>query len=186
MDAKAISADCKDKMDKRVQTYEKELARVRTGRASVNMLEGVKVNYYGALTPLNQVSTVSTPDAKTIVISPFEKSIIAEIEKAILKADLGYNPVSDGNLVRVPIPALNEERRKEIAKSLRKSSEDAKVSIRQIRRDTNENIKKSEKDKILTEDDSKKLQLEIQKFTDNFIKTIDDKTAAKEKDIMTI
>ena len=186
MDAKAISADCKDKMEKRLQAYEKELTRVRTGRASVSMLEGIKVNYYGALTPLTQVATVSTPDAKTIVISPFEKSIIAEIEKSILKADLGYNPMSDGNLIRIPIPPLNEERRKEIAKSLRKNSEEAKISIRHIRRDIIEVIKKSEKDKILTEDDGKKLQLDIQKFTDSFIKAIDDKTATKEKDIMTI
>jgi ribosome recycling factor len=186
MDAKAILADCKDKMDKRVQAYEKELTRVRTGRASVNMLDGVKVNYYGSITPLNQVSTVTTPDARSIVVAPFEKSLIAEIEKSILKADLGLNPTSDGHVVRIPIPPLNEDRRRDIAKGLKKNAEEAKVAIRHIRRDVNENLKKVEKSKEISEDDRKKLEADVQKMTDNYIKVIDDKTAMKEKEVMTV
>ena len=186
MDSKTLVAECKDKMDKRLHAYDKELTRVRTGRASITMLDGIKVNYYGTLTPLNQVSTLTTPDGRTIAISPFEKSLIAEIEKSILKADLGLNPVNDGHVVRIPIPPLTEDRRKEIAKSLKKMGEEAKVAVRHIRRDLNEAVKKIEKAKEITEDESKKLEKEIQTLTDKYIKLVDDRTEAKEKEIMTI
>lgn len=179
-------AKCKDEMQKRVVGFEKDLTRVRTGRASISMLDSVKVDYYGTMSPLNQVGTLSTPDARTILIAPFEKKLIQEIEKSIMKADLGLQPNSDGVVVRVPIPQLTEERRKEIVKNLKKMSEDAKVSIRHIRRDLNEEVKKSEKDKKITEDESKRLQDEIQKLTDNYIKAVDERLTKKEKEVMTV
>lgn len=177
---------CVDSMKKRIQGLEKDLTRVRTGRASVTLLDGVKVDYYGTPTPVNQVGSLSTPDARTIVISPYEKNLIQEIEKSIMKADLGLQPTNDGNVVRIPIPALTEERRKDLAKSLKKMGEDAKVSVRHARRDANDSIKKMEKAKDISEDDSKKWQADIQKETDSHIKVIDEKIAAKEKEIMTL
>lgn len=181
-----LVVDCKSKMDKSFKSFEKDLTRIRTGRASITLLDGVKVNYYGNPAPLSQVSTLSTPDARTIVISPFEKSLIGEIEKSIMKADLGLQPTNDGNIVRVPIPQLTEDRRKDIVKSLKKMGEDAKVSIRNTRRDSNEAVKKLEKSKELTEDDSKRVQADIQKVTDQFGKMVDDRLALKEKEVMTI
>lgn len=178
--------NCKQAMDKRIKGFENELKLVRTGRASITILDPVRVDYYGTPTPLNQVATLTTPDARTIVISPFEKRLIQDIEKAIQIADIGVQPTNDGNVVRLPFPALTEERRKDIAKSLKKLAEDSRVGIRNIRRDINEDIKKKEKNKEVSEDDSRKLQAEVQKLTDQFIKTIDDKLAAKEKEVMTI
>jgi ribosome recycling factor len=181
-----VLESCKDQMDKRVKAYENELARVRTGRASITLLDGIKVDYYGSPTPLNQVGTLSTPDARTIVIAPFEKKVIQDIEKAIQKADLGVQPTSDGNIVRVPIPALTEERRKDICKNLKKMSEECKVSLRNIRRDANDNVKKSLKDKKIGEDDAKKLEGEIQKLTDQFIKVVDERLVKKEQEVMKV
>lgn len=181
-----ILDSCKQKMEKAIQSLEKDLLKVRTGRASINLLDGVKVNYYGNLTPLNQVGTLTTPDARTIVVSPFEKSLIGEIEKAIMKADLGLQPNNDGNIVRIPIPALTEDRRKDLAKNVKKMGEEVKVVVRHVRRDANDEIKKLEKDKKLTEDDRKRLEADIQKQTDAFIKKIDDRLVVKEKEIMTI
>lgn len=178
--------ECKDDMNKRLKGFENELTRVRTGRASISLLDGIKVDYYGSPTPLNQVSSLSTPDARTIIIAPFEKSLISGIEKSIMKADLGLQPTNDGVVVRIPIPALTEERRKDIVKNLKKLAEEAKVSIRHIRRDSNEAIKKAEKAKEITEDDGKKLQAEVQKQTDHFVKLIDDRLASKEKEVMTV
>lgn len=176
----------KDAMDKRIKALENELKQVRTGRASVAVLDNVKVDYYGNPTPLNQVATMSTPDARTINIAPFEKKLIGEIEKAIQKADIGVQPTNDGNVVRLPFPALTEDRRKDIVKSIKKIGEEAKVAIRNARRDGNEEIKKQEKDKKISEDDRKKLEADIQKHTDNYVKMIDDKVSAKEKEVMTI
>ena len=181
-----IFEKCTEKMEKRIQAFDKELLRVRTGRASVTLLDGIRVDYYGNPTPLNQVSTLSTPDARTIVVSPFEKPLLGEIEKAIHKADLGVNPTNDGNIIRIPIPQLTEDRRKEIAKSIRKLAEDAKISVRHSRRDANDSIKKAEKDKEIAEDESKKMQSTIQKETDKFVALIDEKCQAKEKEVMTI
>lgn len=181
-----VIAQCSQSMDKRIKAFEKELLRVRTGRASVTILDGVRVSYYGNPTPLNQVASMSTPDARTIVVSPFEKNLIGEIEKAILKADLGVNPTNDGNIVRIPIPQLTEDRRKEIAKSLKKLAEDARVSVRHARRDANDAIKKAEKDKAIAEDESKKLQGDVQKLTNDFIEKIDKSLDAKEKEVMKI
>lgn len=181
-----LLADCKGNMEKRFQAFERDLMKVRTGRASINLLDGVKVNYYGNVTPLNQVATLTTPDARTIVISPFEKSLISEIEKSIQKADLGLQPNSDGNVVRVPIPALTEDRRKDIVKGVKKTGEEVKVAMRQVRREANDELKKLEKDKAVTEDEKKRLEADIQKITDDFIKKVDDKLVAKEKEVMTI
>jgi len=178
--------NCKQSMDKRIKSFDSELKQVRTGRASVTVLDNIRVDYYGTPSPLNQIATLTTPDARTIVIAPFEKKLIQDIEKAIMIADIGVQPTNDGNVVRLPFPALTEDRRKDIAKNLKKVAEEAKVAIRNIRRDINEEVKKMEKNKAVSEDESRKLQTEIQKQTDNFIKTIDDKLAVKEKEVMTI
>lgn len=177
---------CKEGMENRFNGFEKDLSRVRTGRASISVLDAVKVDYYGNPTPLNQVGTLSTPDARTIVISPFEKNLIKDIERSILKADLGLQPTNDGVVIRIPIPQLTEERRKDIVKQLKKMAEEAKVSVRHVRRDSNELVKKLEKTKEITEDLSKQLQQDVQKQTDAFIKRIDERLAKKEKEVMTV
>lgn len=179
-----VVESCKQNMDKRLKAFENDLLKVRTGRASVALLDGIKVDYYGTPTPLNQVATLTTPDARTITIAPYEKKLIAEIEKAIRIADVGVQPQNDGNVVRIPIPALTEERRKDIVKNLKKSAEDAKVGIRGVRRDANEAVKKLLKDKAVTEDDGKRLEEAIQKHTDSFIKAIDERVAKKEQEVM--
>lgn len=181
-----LIVECKQNMEKHVKGFEGELAKVRTGRASIAMLDGIRVDYYGTMTPLNQVATLSTPDARLICIAPFEKKMIQTIEKAIQVANLGIQPTNDGNVVRLPIPALSEERRKDIVKNLQKSAETFKVSIRNERRDSNEKVKKIEKSKEVGEDESKRLQQDIQKQTDNFIKMIDERLAKKEKEVMTL
>ena len=181
-----IIKDCESSMVKRVEVLEKDLGRVRTGRASVTLLDGTKINYYGNPTPLNQVASVSTPDARTIIISPFEKNLISDIERAIQVADLGVQPVNDGNVVRLSIPPLNEERRKEIAKSIKKLGEEAKVSVRKVRQDANTKVKKLEKAKEIAEDDSKKIQKDIQSKTDEYIKKVDEKIEKKESEILTL
>jgi ribosome recycling factor len=181
-----IGNTCKQNMEKRLKSFEGELKQVRTGRASVAVLDNVRVDYYGNPTPLNQVATMATPDARTITIAPFEKKLIAEIEKAIRIADIGVQPMNDGNIVRLPFPALTEDRRKDIVKSLKKIAEDAKVGIRNIRRDANEDVKKQEKDKVITEDERKKLEDVVQKHTDAFIKMVDERLVVKEKEVMTI
>ena len=182
----AIIKNCEESMEKRLSAFEKDLGRVRTGRASISMLDGIKVDYYGAPTALNQVASLSTPDARTIVVSPFEKKLIQDIERSIMKADLGIQPTNDGNVVRIPIPQLTEERRKDIVKQLKKMAEEAKVSVRHSRRDANDNAKKAEKAKEITEDENKHLQAEVQKLTDAYIKKIDDRLAAKEKEVLKI
>lgn len=180
-----IISECEEQMNKRIKSLEGELSKVRTGRASISVLDRVRVDYYGAPTPINQVATLTTPDARTIMVAPFEKNLIGEIEKAIFKADLGLSPTNDGNVIRIPIPQLTEDRRKDIVKSIKKMGEDAKISIRKDRRDANEDVKKKEKAKEISEDESKKVQQDIQKLTDRFAKVIDDKIAAKEKEVMT-
>ena len=181
-----LTADCKSNMDKRVKSLDSDLAKIRTGRASISVLDNVRVDYYGTLTPLNQVATLTSPDARMIVVAPFEKSMIQPIEKAIMIADIGLQPTNDGNVVRLPIPPLTEDRRKDLVKQVKKTGEDAKVAIRLVRQESNQELKKLEKDKAVTEDEKKKLEADIQKVTDGFVKTIDDKLAAKEKEIMKI
>ena len=177
---------CKQNMEKRVKGFDADLLKVRTGRASITLLDGVKVDYYGNPTPLNQVATLSTPDARTITVAPYEKKSIQDIEKAIMKADLGVQPTNDGNVVRVPIPALTEERRKDIVKNLKKLAEEAKVAIRNIRRDSNDEVKKQLKDKLINEDDAKRLEADVQKHTDAFIKVLDERLAKKEQEVLKV
>ena len=181
-----VLSDAKGGMSKAVDSLKKELTKVRTGRASISLLDDVRVDYYGTPTPLNQVGTLAVPEPRLITIQPWEKPLIPEIEKAIMKADLGLNPASDGQIVRIAIPALTEERRKEMAKLAKSIGENAKISVRNARRDANDMLKAMEKDKDITEDDLKRGEKEVQDLTDNFVKQIDDVVAAKEKEVMEI
>jgi ribosome recycling factor len=179
-----IFKEAQERMKKSVEHVQHELARIRTGRATPALLDVVKVEYYGSMMPINQVATVSAPESRLLVVQPWEKRMIPEIEKAILVADLGLNPSNDGNVVRVPIPELSEERRHELLKLIKKYCEDGRVSIRNIRRDSNEHIKKLEKDHEISEDSSHDALEKIQKFTDNYIKEVDKILAHKEKEIL--
>jgi len=180
----AIHAETGVRMQKTIDTLKKDLSRIRTGRASPALLDGLTVDYYGSPMPINQVANISIPDARLIVIQPWEKSMISPIEKAIQASDLGLNPQSDGNMLRLPIPALSEERRQELFKTCKKTGEESKVAIRNVRRDANEKLKKAEKDKGVTQDEAKKGNDEIQKLTDRYIKLVDDTLVSKEKEIM--
>lgn len=175
-----------ERMAKAVEHLAIEFNKVRTGKASTGLLEGIKVDYYGTPTPLAQVASINTPDSHTIAVQPWDKSMIPVIEKTILNANLGLNPSSDGNLVRVPIPPLNEERRKELVKMIKKLSEDARIAVRNVRRDEIEHLKKSEKDDHISEDDRKHAEKEIQTLTDKHIKDVDALLAKKEKEIMEV
>ncbi|MGL5329269.1 MAG: ribosome recycling factor [Peptostreptococcaceae bacterium] len=174
------------KMAKTIDALKYEYTTIRTGRANAQMLDKIRVDYYGTPTPVNQVAAISVPEARTLMISPWDKSAMAEIEKAIRNSDLGLNPSNDGQIIRISVPALTEERRKELAKKAHKVAEEFKVRLRNERRDANEDIKKLQKDGELTEDESKKAQDEVQKITDKFIKEVDAVASAKEKDIMEV
>ena len=173
-------------MDKTVQALQKELSRVRTGRASPALLDTVHVDYYGSSMPLAQVSNITTPDARTLQVVPWEASMLGPIEKAILAANIGFTPQNDGKLIRLSLPALNEERRKEMGKSVRKMGEESKVALRNRRRDANEEVKKLEKGKSVSEDESRKVQDGIQKKTDEKTAAIDKLVEAKEKEILSV
>jgi len=177
-----------DKMSKALDVLKKEFATLRTGRASLGLLDGIMVDYYGTPTPLNQAANMAVPDPRQITIQPWEPKMLGEIEKAILKSDVGITPTNDGKLIRLSIPSLTEERRHQIVKHAKKLAEDARVAIRNVRRDVNDEIKKKGKDKEahVSEDETKKLQDEIQKITDTYIKKIDDLLVHKEKEIMTV
>lgn len=183
---KQVISTAKDKMTKAIQAYTRELATVRAGRASASLLDRVTVDYYGAPTPVNQLAGISTPEARLLVIQPYDKSILGEIEKAILKSDLGLNPSNDGMIIRITIPQLTEERRKELVKVIKKESEEAKVAIRNIRRDANDDFKKLEKNGEITEDELRGYGEDIQKLTDDHIQRIDQITKDKEKEIMEV
>jgi ribosome recycling factor len=183
---KDLSTDLKRRMDQAVATFQANLASTRTGRASVHMLDQIKVDYYGTHTPVNQMAQVSTPEPQMILISPWDPTILKEIEKAIQASDLGFNPISDGKVIRVPVPPMTEERRKEVVKQLNKTLEDHKTAIRNIRRDGNDQIKKAAKDKLISADDEKRASEEVQQLTDAEIKRIEDLCKAKEKEIMTV
>ena len=171
-------------MDKSIQALHKELNRIRTGRASLSLLDGIKVDYYGTLTPLNQIATLSTPESRLITIQPWDTSIIGSIEKAIQQSELGLNPMNDGKIIRISIPSLSEERRKELAKVIKKIIEDCKISLRNHRRNTNEELKKMKKEKEISEDDYFKKHDEVQKLTDTYIARCDIILAEKEKEIL--
>jgi ribosome recycling factor len=182
--SQSIQAEASQRMQKTVDTLKKDLSRIRTGRASPALLDGLAVDYYGSPMPINQVANISIPDARLIVVQPWEKNMLGPIEKVIQASGLGLNPQSDGNLLRLPIPPLSEERRGELFKTCKKTGEESKVAVRNIRRDANEKLKKAEKDKEVTQDESKKGTEEIQRITDKFIKMVDDVLAAKEAEIM--
>ncbi|PIP93126.1 MAG: ribosome recycling factor [Bdellovibrio sp. CG12_big_fil_rev_8_21_14_0_65_39_13] len=176
----------KDQMGKSIESLKYQITKIRTGRASANVLDGISVDYYGTPTPIKQVGQISTPEARLLQIQPFDKSLISAIEKSIIAANIGLTPSNDGNLIRLPFPALTEERRKEQVKDLKKIGEDAKIAIRNVRRDQNEVVKKGEKDKKISEDDSKKFQDEIQKVTDEYIKQVDKIIGDKESEILKV
>jgi len=180
----SIYQDSKDNMGKVIEALKKELKRVRTGRASLSLLDGIKVDYYGTLTPLNQLATLAVPESRQITIQPWDTTVIKEIEKAVLKSDLGLTPSSDGKIIRIAIPPLTEQRRKELVKVVHKISEEYKVSVRNLRRDANELIKDIKKDGKISEDDAFKSQEKIQKITDEHIKLVDASYKEKEKEIL--
>ncbi len=179
-------ANARERMQKAVAAAGHELAKIRTGKATTALLDSVRVNYYGSVVPLNQVATISAPEPRLLVVQPWEKAMAPEISKAILKAELGLNPINDASLIRVPIPQLTEERRKELVKLVKKFAEEGKVAIRNIRRDANDHLKKAEKSKEISEDDSRHISDEIQKMTDEFIAEIDNLVEMKEKDVMEV
>lgn len=176
--------ETRERMGKTITALENELKRIRTGRASTSLLDGIKLDYYGTPTPLNQTATVAVPESRLITIQPWDATIIKDIEKAILKSDLGLTPSNDGKLIRIAIPPLSEERRKELVKQVHKSCEEHKVAVRNIRRDSNELIKGFKKDGDVSEDDAFKAQDQIQKITDEFIEKIDEVYKAKESEIL--
>lgn len=175
----------KEGMQAAILHLEKEMQKIRAGKASPQMVEGLRVDYYGTMTPLNQMANVSAPDPKTIFIQPWDKGALQHIEKAILSANLGFNPINDGMVIRIPVPPLTEERRRDFVKKAKAEAENTRVVIRGIRREANETAKALEK-KSVSEDEIKKLEADIQKITDDHIKKIDNIIAAKEKDIMTV
>ena len=186
MDIETILLDAEDRMEKAMSALEREFAKLRTGRASTSLVDGIKADYYGTPTPISQMASVAVPDSRTITLQPWDKGGIAVVEKAILKSDLGLTPVNDGKIIRISIPPLTEERRKELVKVSRKYGEEAKVAVRNVRRDANDSLKKLEKDKTITEDEQKKAEADVQKLTDKFVGEVDKKCAAKEKEIMDI
>jgi ribosome recycling factor len=181
-----VKKNAQDRMNKSIETLKSDLAKVRTGRAHTGILDHVMVDYYGAPTPLTGVANVTLIDARTIGVQPWEKKMLNVIEKAIRDSDLGLNPSSFGEMIRVPTPALTEERRKEMVKLVKGEAEDAKIAVRNIRRDANEQLKKMVKDKTASEDDERRSQDEIQKLTDKFVADIDKMVTEKEKEIMTV
>src|SRR5262245_35601214 len=181
-----LIAHAEDQMKKTLDRMRGDLGTLRTGRASTALLENVRVEYYGSQTPLNQLAAMAAPEARTLEIRPWDKAALQEIEKAILKSDLGLTPSNDGNIIRLQIPALTEERRKDLIKVVRKMAEEYRVSLRNERRDAVERLKKAEKSKEITEDDRTSGEAEIQKMTDQHIKKIDDLLAVKERDIMEV
>lgn len=184
MDVKSIIEKTKDQMVKSIEFTRNQLAKVRTGRANPSLVESVNVDYYGSPTPLSQVASISAPDARTIVIQPWDRNTLTPIEKAIQQADLGFNPQNDGQILRIPVPPLTEERRKEYVKLCKKYTEEGKVAVRNVRRDQMESLKKGEKNKDFSEDERKRGEDEIQKLTDEYVKKIDQIFTQKEKELL--
>ncbi len=181
-----IIKDADDRMNKSIEAFRSELSKVRTGKATTALLDGVKVEYYGNMTPINQVGNLSVLDAHSLSITPWDKSVVPAVERAILEANLGFNPVSDGTNLRIPIPPLTEERRKDFVKLIKKYGEETKVAIRNVRRDANDHLKREEKDKKISEDQLKDAEDRVQKITDDHTKTVDDILKHKEKEIMEV
>lgn len=183
---KTIMKTCKEKMEKTLSVLVSDLSTMKAGRANPSMLDRIEVEYYGSMCSINQVANVSAPEPRIILIQPWEKSTLKDIERAILKSDLGINPSSDGTVIRLVVPELTEETRKNLVKNVKKSGEDAKVAVRSIRRDCNDKIKVLKKDNEITEDEAKKGEDDIQKITDGYIKEVDKAVEAKEKEIMSV
>lgn len=181
-----IIAESEEKMTKSFQAVKKDFASVRTGKANASLLDGIRVDYHGTIMPLNQLASVSAPEPRLIVVQAWDKSIVGEISKAIQKADLGLNPMVEGNIIRLPVPTLNEERRKELVKHCRKLAEEGKIALRNVRREANDNVKKAEKSKEISEDQQKKGLDKIQELIGKYNEKIDDLMAAKEKEIMEV
>jgi ribosome recycling factor len=181
---KELYDDMEQRMKETIEHYKRELGGVRTGRASASLLENIKVSYYGTLTPVNRLATVSTPESNLIVVQPWDQSIIGDVEKALQKSDLGLTPNSDGKIIRLVVPALTEERRIQLVKLVGKQAEEKRIAIRNIRRDTNEMVKELEKEKEISEDDEHRAYAEIQKVTDRYITKVDEVCKTKEKEIL--
>lgn len=184
MSTKQIFHDAEVRMKKSVEYLQHELARVRTGRATPALLDVIKVNYYGSTVPINQVATITAPEPRLLVIQPWEKKLIGEIEKAVLNSDLGLNPANDGNVVRVPIPELSEERRRDLLKLVKKFCEESRIAIRNIRRDANDHFKRLEKSHDISEDESHLMVDKVQDITNDYIKSVDELFEKKEKEIL--
>jgi ribosome recycling factor len=183
---KEIFEDLNERMGKSIESLKREYSRLRTGRASISLLDGIRVSYYDTPTPLNQMASLAVPEPRLIVIQPWDKTAIGDIEKAILKSELGLTPMNDGKVIRIAIPPLTEERRKELVKVARKMAEDNKVAIRNIRRDANDMLKDLKTEKEITEDDLYRSQDEVQKITDDFISQVDELCTVKEEEILEI
>jgi ribosome recycling factor len=181
-----VMKDAKARMDKSIEALRSELSKIRSGKATTALLDGVKVDYYGTITPINQVGNLTVLDAHTLSFTPWDKSMVIPVDKAILEANIGFNPISDGTNLKIPIPPLNEERRKELVKLVKKFGEETKVAVRNIRRDANEHLKKENKDKKISEDDLKDAEGKVQKLTDAHIQLVDDVLKHKEKEIMEV
>lgn len=181
-----IKKDTATRMGKSIEALRHELAKIRTGRAHTSLLDHIHVEYYGSEVPINQVASVNVEDARTLTVTPWERDMVSKVEKAIMNADLGLNPATAGTVIRVPMPALTEERRKELVKVVRHEAENARVAIRNIRRDANSELKSLLKDKTLSEDDEHKGQDEIQKLTDQYVAEVDKVLAEKEKELMAV
>jgi len=184
--AKQILEQTTEKMNKTIAAFTRELSSIRAGRANASLLDRISVEYYGAPTPINQLAGVSVPEARLLVIAPYDKTILGEIEKAIMKSDIGITPTNDGSVIRLMIPALTEERRKDLVKQVKKEAEDAKIAVRNVRRDANDDLKKLEKAGEITEDDLRGYGEDIQKLTDDFIVKVDQVTKDKEKEILEV
>lgn len=181
-----ILKDTKARMDKSLDALRSELSKVRTGKATTALLDGVRVDYYGTMTPISQVGNLSVLDAHTLAITPWDKSVVSAVEKAIMEANIGFNPVSDGTNIKIPVPPLTEERRKDFVKLIKKFGEETKIAVRNIRRDANDHLKKAEKDKRISEDQMKDGEGRVQKLTDEHVQLVDDILKHKEKEIMEV
>ncbi|NBA38779.1 ribosome recycling factor [Enterococcus hirae] len=184
--ADAIMTEAKEKMQKVAQNLQRELGQIRAGRANASLLDRITVNYYGAPTPLNQMASIQIPEARVLMITPFDKSILQDVEKAIMASDIGISPTNDGNVIRLIIPQLTEERRKELAKDVKKEAENAKIAVRNIRRDAIDEYKKQQKNGDITEDDLRGLEKEVQKLTDESIKEVDKIASDKEQELLEV
>lgn len=184
--ADAIMTEAKEKMQKVAQNLQRELGQIRAGRANASLLDRITVNYYGAPTPLNQMASIQIPEARVLMITPFDKSILQDVEKAIMASDIGISPTNDGNVIRLIIPQLTEERRKELAKDVKKEAENAKIAVRNIRRDAIDEYKKQQKNGDITEDDLRGLEKEVQKLTDESIKEVDKIASDKEQELLDV